>query len=71
MASVLKWARAATRRAPSLPLIFPTKGFELIDDALLLDEEEFEGFEKGLYYPVNIGDVFASKYQVVESLATA
>ncbi|EDO03637.1 hypothetical protein SS1G_06118 [Sclerotinia sclerotiorum 1980 UF-70] len=71
MASVLKWARAATRRAPSLLLIFPTKGFELIDDALLLDEEEFEGFEKGLYYPVNIGDVFASKYQVVESLATA
>jgi serine/threonine-protein kinase SRPK3 len=69
MASILRWIREATRRAPWPPLRFPTTGFELItDDDLLLEEEQLEGFEKGLYYPVNIGDVFMSKYQVVGKL---
>jgi serine/threonine-protein kinase SRPK3 len=47
---------------------FPTTGFDLISDAQTLDEEQFDGFKRGLYYPVNIGDVFASKYQVVGKL---
>lgn len=34
----------------------------------LLEEERFEDFKKGIYYPVNIGDVFASKYQVLGKL---
>lgn len=68
MASLLKWARTAVRRAPSPPLRFPTTGFDIISDTQPLEEEQFEGFIKGLYYPVNIGDVFESKYQVVGKL---
>jgi hypothetical protein len=47
---------------------FPTTEFELISDAQLLNEEQFNSFKRGLYYPVKIGDVFASKYQVVGKL---
>ncbi|KAK8902475.1 hypothetical protein QC760_008981 [Botrytis cinerea] len=68
MASILKWARSATRRKPSPPLQFPTTGYELISDAQPLDEEQIEGFKRGLYYPVNIGDMLMSKYQVVGKL---
>ncbi|KAM0137133.1 hypothetical protein ACHAO1_004308 [Botrytis cinerea] len=68
MASILKWARSATRRKPSPPLRFPTTGYELISDAQPLDEEQIEGFKRGLYYPVNIGDMLMSKYQVVGKL---
>ncbi|KAF7935182.1 uncharacterized protein EAE97_008089 [Botrytis byssoidea] len=68
MTSILKWVRAATRRSPSPPLRFPTTGYELISDAQALDEEQLEGFKRGLYCPVNIGDIFMSKYQVVGKL---
>lgn len=36
--------------------------------AQTFEEEEFDGPKKGLYYPVNIGDVFVSKYQVLGKL---
>ncbi|KAH7317827.1 kinase-like domain-containing protein [Rhexocercosporidium sp. MPI-PUGE-AT-0058] len=68
MTSFLKWARAATRRAPSAPLRFPPTGFDVVPDSQVIEEEQFEGFKRGLYYPVHIGDVFASKYQVVGKL---
>jgi serine/threonine-protein kinase SRPK3 len=68
MSSLLRWARNSIRRAPSLPLRFPTSGFALVPDPHLLEEERFEDFRCGKYYPVNIGDVFASKYQVIGKL---
>ncbi|TVY15942.1 Serine/threonine-protein kinase SRPK [Lachnellula arida] len=69
MASLFRWAKTVFRRAPWPPLRFPTTSFDIISDAQLLDEEQFEeGFKKGICYPVNIGDVFASKYQVIGKL---
>ncbi|CZT00295.1 probable dis1-suppressing protein kinase dsk1 [Rhynchosporium graminicola] len=68
MALLLKWARAITRRAPSPPLRFPTSGFDILPASPLIDEEQFEGFSQGIYYPVKIGQVYASKYQVVGKL---
>lgn len=68
MTSILKWVRAATRKSPSPPLRFPTTGYEVIRDAQGLDEEQLEGLKRGLYCPVNIGDIFISKYQVVGKL---
>jgi serine/threonine-protein kinase SRPK3 len=47
---------------------FPTAGFDTVSDTQPLDEEQFSGFKTRRYYPVNIGDVFASKYQVVGKL---
>jgi serine/threonine-protein kinase SRPK3 len=68
MASLLKWARTAIRRAPSPPVFFSTSGFETISASEVVDEERFEVFKKGHYYPVNIGDVFSSKYQIIGKL---
>lgn len=49
-------------------MCFPTSGFETVNASKILDEERFEEFKKGQYYPVNIGDVYRSKYQVVGKL---
>ena len=69
MASLMKWAGALLRRAPQAPLRFPTTGFEAIPVAQLLEEEMFDEFKAGDYYPVNIGELLASdKYQVVGKL---
>ncbi|KAK7421589.1 hypothetical protein QQX98_002056 [Neonectria punicea] len=68
MAPVLKWARGLTRRAPLVPLQFPTSGFKVVPDLELLEEQHFDEFEAGHYYPMNIGDVLASKYQVIGKL---
>jgi serine/threonine-protein kinase SRPK3 len=35
---------------------------------ILLEEEHLEDFRKGVHYSMNIGDVFASSYQVVGKL---
>lgn len=68
MASLLKWAKNAVRRAPSPPMRFPTSGFDVVASDECLEEESNERFKTGRYYPVNIGDIFASKYQVVGKL---
>ncbi|KAI1382970.1 kinase domain protein [Hypoxylon trugodes] len=68
MAALLRWARNAFRRAPLTPLRFPTTGFDVIDDSYVVEEEHFDKFQKGYFYPVKIGDVYASKYQVVGKL---
>ncbi|CAI4213687.1 unnamed protein product [Parascedosporium putredinis] len=69
MASIQKWARGLLRRASWVPLRFPTTGFEVIPATELLGEEQFDEFKTGNYYPVNVGDLFASdKYQVVGKL---
>jgi hypothetical protein len=68
MSSVLKWARSALRRAPLPPLRFPSAGFEIVPPSEPLEEEHLEEFSAGAYYPVNIGDVYHSKYQVVGKL---
>lgn len=47
---------------------FPTTGFETVNASEILDEERFEAFKKERYYPVNIGDVFSSKYQIIGKL---
>ncbi|KAF2130651.1 CMGC protein kinase [Dothidotthia symphoricarpi CBS 119687] len=68
MTSILKFARTLFRRPPWPQLQFPTTGFDIVSDNLLLEEEQLDEFRKGVYYPVKIGDVFASQYQVVGKL---
>jgi serine/threonine-protein kinase SRPK3 len=65
---MFKLAKSLFRRQPWPRLKFPTSGFEVVSDAVLFEEEQLEEFHRGVYYPVNIGDVFASKYQVVGKL---
>jgi serine/threonine-protein kinase SRPK3 len=68
MQSLLRQAKHLWRKPPLLPLQFPTAGFEVVSENCILEEEQFEEFRTGRYYPVNIGDVFHSKYQVVGKL---
>ena len=35
---------------------------------MVVEEEQFGQFKAGLYYPVSIGDVYASKYQILGKL---
>lgn len=49
-------------------LYFLARGFGTIKASQILEEERYEGFKKGRYYPVNIGDVLGSKYQVLGKL---
>lgn len=49
-------------------LRFPTSGFKVIKPSQILEEERFEEFKKGNYYRANIGDILASKYQVIGKL---
>ncbi|GKZ39641.1 hypothetical protein AbraIFM66950_000802 [Aspergillus brasiliensis] len=70
MASLLEWTRVFVnlRRASLPPRRFLTTGFTTIPASTILEEERFNTFRDGHYYPVNIGDIFASKYQVVGKL---
>lgn len=65
---MFKFAKSLFRRQPWPQLKFLTSGFDIVSDAVLFEEEQLEGFHRGVYYPVNIGDVFALKYQVVGKL---
>ncbi|KAF1919640.1 kinase domain-containing protein [Ampelomyces quisqualis] len=65
---MFKIIKSLFRRQPWPHLKFPTSGFEVVSDAVVHEEERLEEFNRGFYYPVNIGDVFASKYQVVGKL---
>ena len=65
---MFKLAKSLFRRQPWPQLRFPSSGFEVVSDTVLFEEEQLEEFQRGVYYPVKIGDVFASKYQVVGKL---
>ena len=67
MNSIFKAARKLFRK-PMEPLRFPTAGHDVVSEDVLLEEEQLDHFKTGTYYPVNIGDIFASKYQVVGKL---
>ena len=56
------------RRAPSPPIHFKYTNYEVISATQKLEEEYFDDYRTGKYYPVRIGDVFASKYQVLGKL---
>jgi hypothetical protein len=55
------------RRAPSPPRVF-SNNFERINAASRVEEETFPDYLAARYYPVRIGEVFVSRYQVVGKL---
>ena len=46
----------------------PTTGFEVITSSHLVEEERWEWYTPEEFYPVRIGDLFKSQYQVVGKL---
>ncbi|KAJ5352583.1 hypothetical protein N7452_001557 [Penicillium brevicompactum] len=58
-----------TSAAPFLPpRKFPTTGFVKIDPVEKIEEESLPFYDAEKYYPARIGEVFASRYQVVSKL---
>ncbi|KAL2810492.1 kinase-like protein [Aspergillus granulosus] len=52
----------------SEPRIFPSSGFNIIDSTLKIEEETLPGYLAERYYPVHIGEVFNSRYQILTKL---
>ncbi|EKM75280.1 hypothetical protein AGABI1DRAFT_103042 [Agaricus bisporus var. burnettii JB137-S8] len=65
-----KWKRLRTRANPFtwLPKDFLNPHFESIGTSQLIEEENLPDYVATQYYPVRIGEVLASRYQVVGKL---
>lgn len=50
------------------PRNFPASGFVEIDPTQNIEEEELPFYSAEKYYPARIGEVIASRYQVVSKL---
>lgn len=68
MASLLRWATGLCRRAPLPPRSFSNLRYDLIPESVKIEEETVPHYRPGRYYPVRIGEVLSSRYQVVGKL---
>ncbi|KAK3372134.1 kinase domain-containing protein [Podospora didyma] len=66
---VLQQIRDLLPRAASPSLVFPPAKFAVVDGSVLLEEERFELFGHGFFYPIKIGDVYDGRFQVLGNLA--
>lgn len=57
-----------TKKQAVLPRTFPTNGFSLLPKEERFEEEGLVGYKAEDYYPLRLGEVFNSKYQVVAKL---
>ncbi|EEU37263.1 uncharacterized protein NECHADRAFT_92250 [Fusarium vanettenii 77-13-4] len=56
-------------RAPAIHArTFPSKGFQLLPASRKLEEETLPDYRAERFYPVKLGEVFASRYQAVAKL---
>lgn len=65
MANMGRWVR---NMFASPPRKFLDSGFTVISDADKLEEENWDWDKPGLFYPVRIGEVFQTRYQVLGKL---
>jgi len=61
-------ASSFTRKLAILPRTFPIDGFPLLPSTSKFEEERLIGYKADAFYPVRLGEVFKSKYQVVAKL---
>lgn len=57
-----------TRTFSTRARIFPSEGFEVLPVDHQAEEETVQGYKAENFYPVRLGEVFASRYQVVAKL---
>lgn len=68
MAALLRLGHRALSRSVEPAHDFTGHSFENLGPTLKVEEEHMPGYEKGLFYPVQIGQVFSSRYQVLSKL---
>lgn len=66
-ASILRMA-GRSPRSPSSPRQFPNTGFQILDNGLIVEEEREPLCSTATFYPVKIGEVLHSRYQIVGKL---
>ena len=50
------------------PRTFPSDGFTLLPENIRFEEEKYSEYKPENFYPVHLGEVFESRYQVVAKL---
>lgn len=68
MASLVRWALSFGRRKPWTPKDFGNVSFPRIKHNVKIEEETLPDYKAARYYPVHIGQVFETRYQVVGKL---
>jgi len=63
-----RWLGKLFGRSDSPPRQFSSSGFKLINTADKLEEENWEWYSAEAYYPVKLGEIVRSRYQVVGKL---
>lgn len=68
MASLIRQILGLGSRPAATPRVFSNTNFERIGHDYILEEETCPDYLAERYYPVHIGEVFATRYQVVGKL---
>lgn len=68
MSSFLRWASRIYPRTRLPPKSFPSHGYQTIPSDYKLEEETLPDYLPQRFYPVRIGEVLNSRYQVVGKL---
>jgi hypothetical protein len=68
MANVLRWARRWLQRSPSPVRQVASSGFRTFAPVEKIEEETLAWYSPDGFFPVRIGEVFHSKYQVLGKL---
>jgi hypothetical protein len=61
----------SAQRMTIRPRTFPSDGFAVLPKHEKFEEERLVGYKAEKFYPVQLGEVFESKYQVVAKLGLA
>jgi hypothetical protein len=59
---------SCTEKVTVQPRTFPTDGFPLLPTEEKFEEERLLGYDADQHYPVHLGEIFRSRYQVVAKL---
>jgi serine/threonine-protein kinase SRPK3 len=68
MASLLRGIRRFVLHSPSLPRKVRSSGFAILEPSIKIEEENMPAYDRGLFHPVRIGEVFNSRYQVLTKI---
>ncbi|MCJ1466514.1 hypothetical protein MMC07_005133 [Pseudocyphellaria aurata] len=68
MAAIMRWGRRLVQRPPSPPKQLKSSHFHSISASQLIEEETLLYYKAENFYPVRIGEIFNSEYQVLGKL---
>ncbi|KAL5335213.1 kinase-like protein [Aspergillus crustosus] len=65
---ILPLGQKSTSNAPEEPRSLPSSGFTTISSTQLVEEEELPDYQADRFYPVQVGEIFHDRYQIVAKL---